>query len=314
MRCPFCKKKINRYDGHHIYRCDRNNLNDDYNTKLVYISYNFPILSNKNNLYNEYIIKLNSLPDIRKEYGISYRNILFLLDHFEIKKRDLKKSSKLISSKKYKKTCLDKYGVDNISKLESIKRKKEYSHKKGVENNLSDNKEHYEWIKNELFFNKNIDMNLLKNDDVLESEFRKLIGVYYTHWNNLIDEEKNEIMNNHKPIESKVSSCLDKLNLTYTKNFKIGIKKFDLKLDNTYILIEVNDDFWHANPKKYSKSDVMEFPFKKVRAVTIWNKDRIKKKYAESKGYKLITIWENDIIDLDSDELIDFVINKIKFT
>ena len=130
MKCPFCKKKISRYDGHHIYRCPKNNSNNKYETKFKYIRFNFKIISDKNILYNEYVIEHKSLPDIRDEYNISYRNTLFLLDHYGIKKRTKSSSSKLISIEKYKNTCLDKYGVDNISKLDNIKIKKQLSYKK----------------------------------------------------------------------------------------------------------------------------------------------------------------------------------------
>jgi len=117
MHCPFCKNRINRYDGRHIYRCHKNiKVGDKRDIKYEFLHYNFPVISTKNTMFDEYVVKLKSLPDIKKDYNISYKNILFLLDYHGIKKRTMKISSKQISSKKYKKTCLTKYGVDNISK------------------------------------------------------------------------------------------------------------------------------------------------------------------------------------------------------
>ena len=46
--------------------------------KFEFLSYNFPVISKKNTLFNEYVVKLKSLPDIKKDYLISYKNIILL--------------------------------------------------------------------------------------------------------------------------------------------------------------------------------------------------------------------------------------------
>jgi hypothetical protein len=61
------------------------------------------------------------------------------------------------------------------------------------------------------------------------------------------------------------------------------------------IILEINDDYWHANPKKYKKNDILNFPFKKIKAYKIWNMDKHKFNIAERNGYKIYQIWENDI-------------------
>jgi len=313
MKCPFCKKKINQFDGHHIYRCNKNKLNDKYKTKFKYISYNFKIISDKNNLYNDYVIEHKSLPDLRDDYNISYRNIIFLLDYYGIKKRTKKSSSQLISVEKYKETCLEKYGVDNISKLPEVKLKKQLSYKKKkfIED-LEKKKGKYEWIKNESRFG-HID-NVYNNidEDVIKKEYIKIIKQYHNHWNELNDEEKNSIVKKDGKLESLISNTLDRLNLTYIRNFKFGQNVFDFRLSNTYLLIEVNSDFWHANPSFYNGEDLLDFPFKRVRVKKIWEKDNTKKLYVENNGFKVLYIWENDIKDMFEDDLFIYLIDKIK--
>ncbi len=46
------------------------------------------------------------------------------------------------------------------------------------------------------------------------------------------------------------------------------------------------------NPEFYNENSTNKLTSEK--AIDIWNKDKLKIKLAESKGIKLITIWEND--------------------
>ena len=271
--------------------------------KFEFLNFNFPIISSKNTLFDEYVVKLKSLPDIRKDYNISYKNIIFLLDYHKIKRRSIKTSSKQISVKKYKKTCLTKYGVDNVSKLQSIKNKKsirKFNTIKSVERFISLRDM---FMSNMLTFNDDMDENVKK-------DLRELYKSCYSHWLNLSDEQKDFLMDKiYSSIESKITNCLDKLNITYVKRFMIGRKFFDIKIKN--ILIDVNSDLWHANPSIYKEKDILKFPFKKVRAGTIWRRDQSKKEIAEAIGYKVYYIWEKDIKDMSDDNIINYLAMNI---
>jgi G:T-mismatch repair DNA endonuclease (very short patch repair protein) len=305
QHCPFCKNRINRYDGRHIYRCKKNmKIWTKDGIKYEFLSYNFPVISTKNTLFDEYVVKLKSLPDIKKDYLISYKNIIFLLDYHGIKRRNMKASSKQISSKKYKKTCTVKYGVDNVSKLQSVKNKKK-NRKIDPSKNIEDFKR-----LNQLFISKTLN---LKNDEIDESvqkELKKLYVSCYKYWLNLSDEQKDFLLDKiYSSIESKITNCLDKLNITYTKRFMVGRKFFDIKIKN--ILIDVNSDLWHANPLIYKENDSLKFPFKNVKAKTLWQRDLNKKKLAESIGYKVFYIWENDIKDMEDEQIIKYLTENI---
>ncbi len=268
--------------------------------KFEFLSYNFPMISSKNTLFDEYVVKLKSLPEIRKDHRISYKNIIFLLDYYNIKRRTMKVSSKQISTKKYKKTCMTKYGVDNVSKLQSVKNKK-------LVKNLNASKSIQNFINlRDLFISKTLNMKNDSIDEEVQNELKSLYRICYNHWINLSDEQKDFLLDKiYSSIESKVTNCLDKLNITYTKRFMIGRKFFDIKIKNT--LIDVNSDLWHANPVIYNENDVLKFPFKKERVKTIWRRDLNKKILAESFGYKVFYIWENDIKDLSDDSLINYL-------
>lgn len=86
-------------------------------------------------LYTEYITNTMSLPKLKDKYGLSYSTTLELLRRYDIPKRDARESG-IICFEQTKNTWLNKYGVDNVSKSESIKdKKKETSLKNyGVDN------------------------------------------------------------------------------------------------------------------------------------------------------------------------------------
>jgi G:T-mismatch repair DNA endonuclease (very short patch repair protein) len=305
MHCPFCKNRLNRYDGLHIYRCKKGDKNlSKKEIKFKFISFNFPIISNKNTLFNEYVIKNKSLPDIKKDFNINYKSILFLLDYYSIKKRTMKISSKQISSKKYKTTCLSRYGVDNVSKLIKIKDKKNKDN--SIE--IVDKIEIYLKIQ-EIFISKNFDID--KNiDPKIKSNIRKLYNSYYHYWLNLSDEQKDYLIDKiYSQIETKVTDCLDKMNISYIKRFMVGRKYFDIKIKN--LLIDVNGDRWHANPDIYKEDDKIDFLFKKVKAFNIWKNDINKKNIAESNGYRVLYIWENEIKNMEGNKLLEYLKNLI---
>ena len=62
-------------------------------------------------------------------------------------------------------------------------------------------------------------------------------------------------------------------------------------------IIEVNGDFWHANPKKYGATSVLSFPGEKKLAEDIWKKDEQRLKDIASLGYSVCIIWEDDIVN-----------------
>jgi hypothetical protein len=61
----------------------------------------------------------------------------------------------------------------------------------------------------------------------------------------------------------------------------------------------------------YKANDILPHPFKSVIAKDLWEKDYNKKILAESKGYKIIYIWEKEIKE-NKNNILDFIINKIK--
>lgn len=107
------------------------------------------------------------------------------------------------------------------------------------------------------------------------------------------------VLNNRSvsQLSIKIAKVLNELNILYDEEFIIQendmTRIYDFKIGN--ILIELNGDFWHANPEKYLSNDLLNFPGQEVKASFLWEKDKIKKELAEKKGYEVVYFWEKEI-------------------
>jgi very-short-patch-repair endonuclease len=90
-----------------------------------------------------------------------------------------------------------------------------------------------------------------------------------------------------------VRHFLEKYGIIFQEEVSVGDYWMDFTTNNK-ICIEVNGDYWHCNPKKY-KSDYLNRKTKKT-AAEIWEKDKERKEFIEKSGYKVIILWESDIM------------------
>lgn len=93
-------------------------------------------------------------------------------------------------------------------------------------------------------------------------------------------------------IEQKVFDVLKKLKVRVTTQAKIDKYSVDFLVNDKYI-IECYGDFWHCNPQKYAPDYFNKG--KKKTAREIWNRDKERRAYFETLGYKFIHLWESDI-------------------
>lgn len=303
--CPFCDKLVG--NSPHIYYCKKRNIDDRIEIKLLYIIKNFPLISNKDIIVDNYINKTKSLPDIKNEFGIDSKSFVFLLDYYNIERRNISQSSKLISVDKYKKTCNLKYGVDNVSKVKKIKelKKKTFLKNYGVDNIFKD-KSFKKWICENNFAWNNL------TDEQNKARCEKQTVSINKYWDNLTDEQKNKLhhqYNGTSQLETKISEKLNYLSIPYTTQFHLKRKVFDFRISNTNILLEINGDYWHCNPIRYIHNEIVKFPGGNKNVSDVWDKDLKKKNIAEKEGFKVIYIWEEEIKNCD--DLADLVISKI---
>jgi hypothetical protein len=84
---------------------------------------------------------------------------------------------------------------------------------------------------------------------------------------------------------------------------------YDIKHKNC--IIEFNGDYWHANPKYYSKNDLI----RNQPAYKIWQKDSHKKNLAEKFNLSVYTVWESDYLENKLEtikKVIEWIRNTLK--
>ena len=92
-------------------------------------------------------------------------------------------------------------------------------------------------------------------------------------------------------IEKKfIAECVDPLGIEYdTQYYLKDIHHYcDAFIPEKNTIIEFQGDYWHGNPKKYTKEELSPYQLKKVE------KDEILRKYCSDNGIQLIEVWESD--------------------
>lgn len=67
------------------------------------------------------------------------------------------------------------------------------------------------------------------------------------------------------------------------------VRLYDIVIDS--MIVEVNGDFWHANPKFYKSTDIVRKGF---TAQDIWQHDEEKRILAEHNSYYIVYVWESE--------------------
>lgn len=292
--CPFCEEKIFRVA--HLKKCNKN-VNEITAYKLM-IEKTFNCVVEE--VLNDYLNGL-SLPDIKEKYGISYKATQKLLENDGYSLRTIKESCNDKRLSKYLNTIQEKFSVDNVSKSDIIKdrKRKTFIKNYGVDNTFKTEgfTEHVSLICLEKYGKKRItngklnsEKRALFTDEKWESINRKIRETYQKKYENGWQGSQFS-----STFEEKIKDCLDKNNIQYEQQKYVNGRSYDFHIINTDILIEVNGDYWHANPKFYNSDDKINYPGGKRLAKEVWDKDMLKKENAEKYEYILIYLWESDI-------------------
>lgn len=126
------------------------------------------------------------------------------------------------------------------------------------------------------------------------------------YWDNLSEYEYNKrknqlkinwikIRDNYVEIdtvpEKITEDLLIKLDVEYRKKINIGYYNCDFVVNNK--VIEVQGDYWHANPKIYENRDNIQ--------EKNYNRDERKLKYLNDCGYDVLYLWECDLKNKKND-------------
>ena len=108
--------------------------------------------------------------------------------------------------------------------------------------------------------------------------------------------------------EKRVRKILIDLEVEAKYNQHIWNYNWDLVTDRN-IIIEVQGTMWHAKPGMYNEDDLI---MGKILAKDIWEKDGRKRLKAESEGYRVVEIWEDEINSRNDEQLQNLVMERLK--
>lgn len=241
----------------------------------------------------------NSLATEMNESGdypikINAQKIINACKKFGIKTLSVKESAnKKETREKYRETCLERYGAENSLSKDTTpykKRNRVVKEKYGVKNvfQLDEVKEKSRETMMERYG--------VSNPIHLET-YRANVGRRsYIH-------KTIEKLLNERGFEF-VSEINDNRFLAYNSFLDREYSpRSDMLIEGLKLVIEVNGDYWHANPKKYKPSDIIKRWNGEAEAGKVWEFDRCRKEQIESFGYKVITLWGSDIKKGDFEEL-----------
>lgn len=337
INCPLCQKIITK--DKLLYHFNRNH-SKDFKTKedAAKFNYNFhygaKIIEQVINNY----INGASLPDIKKMFGISFMAAIKILKANKISVRTSKMAmGSELRKDKFIKTCMEKYGVINVSQIEEVKEKKRetFIDHYGVDNIWKLN-EYYVWLHQHMIdkygqksvpnINGNVNPFGIKTLTIDAKKIRmdNLHTANKKWWNALPEKEKEIFRNkraatllNNSPnrfgskLETRVKSILDDHGIEYIAQFWIDRKSYDIKLTNTRVVIEIQGDYWHANPMMYNENDILRRDNKTCMAKDIWAKDQRKLDIAKKYNYNILYLWESELNNASDPEILSLIIKFI---
>lgn len=228
---------------------------------------------NKDFLYQEYIINKKSLPELSILLGIRVKRIHKALVEFGFNRTVKEATSLPERKKKSETTCLERTGVPH--------------------NFCKNSPSRIAWQK-KMFEEEGITCSL-QRESVKEQIKKTMLEKYR-------DENFKDARARGAKVFSKLNAELAfELQLAKIK-FKVEFKlskesgffySYDFVINN--LLIEINGDYWHGNPKIYKESDIiLKGSSKELRVGDKWAYDALKKETALKAKYDFITIWESD--------------------
>lgn len=102
-------------------------------------------------------------------------------------------------------------------------------------------------------------------------------------------------------IEDKVADVIKDKVSKIERLYSISNMFVDIYIPDKNLVIECLGDYWHMNLIKYSSTDYNKST--KRTALEQWEKDKKRRLFMESKGYKVVELWESEINNEDYKKL-----------
>jgi very-short-patch-repair endonuclease len=89
--------------------------------------------------------------------------------------------------------------------------------------------------------------------------------------------------------EREMNQILKELKVDFEPQKVVGFKIYDFFVPQANLLIEVDGDYFHANPEVYTEGDLNSMQKRNMK------NDVFKDTLASGRGYSLTRVWESDL-------------------
>lgn len=205
---------------------------------------------------------------------------------------------------KYKATCEEKYGngIINASQAQEVKDKKveTFIDHYGVDN-IWKSQDFYMWMND--FMIKKYGKRRMNGWDYASQEERDRINE--KRFQTKIVNGKYDSM-----LEERVERIMTENNIKHKRFFWAYHHPYDFIFgDHKYLLLEINGDYWHANPRIYKATDV----FVGGRtAQEIWDRDKKFRDCLKGSKFTIVYLWEMDMKNMTDDDILVWLNKQIE--
>ncbi len=204
------------------------------------------------------------------------------------------------------KSVSEKYGVNNIMKVDHVKDK----HLKSIESRVKTYERHSLDV---LKIISESAKNLWKNQEYRDNVIPKLTAACRSPKERRRRSEHviNRIINEPGYLDKLVlrlggTGRLSKLHLNFRNLLNLSEIGFESEQQiNRYVvdelhresktIVEINGDYIHANPEMFDADAIIVTKNTRYSALEKWIYDDNRKRFLESKGYNVIIAWESDL-------------------
>ena len=314
-------KRVDELDGSETLEIAEPNEYGYSKYKQKYVDLYENLFSNKDSILLDYNTGI-SINELHIKYGTPYDTLYQFLNVFcKEETRNISESKTEYVKNKTIETLKDKYNIENItncSQIQAIKEKKKQTFIKhyGVDN-IRKSPDYYNYV-NEVCLKKYGKKRICDGVKVAKSRqqtYKNNPELFNQVRYKISNAVSNAVIHSISSLEKRIAKICEENNIVYKKQFKIEdypkIFRYDFLFDHN-ILLEVNGDYWHANPNKYISTDTIYLKgVGKVNAQYIWERDKHKKEVAIKNNYKIIYIWENELKNKSDDEILKLLQERL---
>ena len=104
-------------------------------------------------------------------------------------------------------------------------------------------------------------------------------------------------------LEERIDNIMTQNGIDHKRCFWAFHHPYDF-IFGDHILLEVNGDYWHANPKIYKASDIM---INGQTAQDIWNRDAKFRNCLTGTKFTIVYLWESDMNEMTDRDIINWI-------